>query len=217
MLGGFNKRHKLIAMGIYNDFIIPHVINIVMRAPMAKSERPGVVGSARGKVLEIGMGPGFNLPFYGPDVSQILAVEPSKILINKALGRAKKLGINLSIAGHDAMEMEIEDNSIDTVVVTWVLCSIPEPEKAISEMLRVLKPDGRLLFIEHGLADAPTTARWQNRLNRPWRCCAGGCNINRKPDDLLEKGGFVFEKLEKGFADGPKLLSFEYKGVARPN
>ncbi|MDH5188277.1 MAG: class I SAM-dependent methyltransferase [Rhodospirillaceae bacterium] len=204
-------------MGIYNDFFIPHLINIVMRVPMAAGERPGVVGSARGKVLEIGIGPGFNLPYYGPDVDQVLAIEPSKILRNKALDRAKKLGINLTIAGLDAMEMDIEDSTIDTIVITWVLCSIPEPEKAINEMLRVLKPEGRLLFIEHGLADKPSTARWQNRLNRPWRCCAGGCNINRKPDNLLAKGGFIFEKIEKGFADGPSILSFEYKGVARPS
>lgn len=184
---------------------------------MTENERPGVVETARGKVLEIGIGPGFNLPFYGPNVEQILAIEPSKILRNKALFRAKELGVDLSIAGFDAMEMDIEDNSIDTVVVTWVLCSIPHPEKAIGEILRVLKPEGRLLFIEHGLANTQGVASWQNRLNRPWRCCAGGCNMNRQPDKLLEEGGFTFEKLEKGFADGPKLLSFEYKGIARPN
>ncbi|MCK5167828.1 MAG: methyltransferase domain-containing protein, partial [Rhodospirillaceae bacterium] len=112
--------------------------------------------------------------------------------------------------------MDIEDNSIDTVVVTWVLCSIPYPEKAIAEILRVLKPEGRLLFIEHGLAHTPGVARWQNRLNRPWRCCAGGCNMNRQPDILLKEGGFTFDKLEKGFADGPSLLSYEYKGIAYP-
>lgn len=188
-----------------------------MRAGTVKSERPAVVESAHGKVLEIGIGSGFNLPYYGPNVEQVLAIEPSEILRNKALARAKKLGVQLSIAGFDAMNMDIEDNSVDTVVVTWVLCSIAQPEKAISEMLRVLKPEGRLLFIEHGLAHSSGVARWQNRLNRPWRCCAGGCNMNRRPDKLLEEGGFAFEKLEKGFADGPKLLSYEYKGIARPN
>ena len=203
-------------MSFYNDFIIPHLINIVMRSPMAAGERPGVVETAHGRVLEIGIGPGFNLPHYGPNVEQILAIEPSKILRKKALDRAKELGVNLSIAGLDAMDMAIEDNSIDTVVVTWVLCSIPYPEKAISEILRVLKPEGRLLFIEHGLAHTPGVARWQNRLNRPWRCCAGGCNMNRQPDILLKEGGFTFDKLEKGFADGPSLLSYEYKGIAYP-
>ena len=118
----------------------------------------------------------------------------------------------LGLAGE---QIPLEDASVDTVVCTWVLCSIEGINEALAEMHRVLKPGGQLLFVEHGRAPTPRLAAWQDRLTPVWSCCAGGCHLNRSPDALLRAAGFDLEKLEQEFLSGPKVLTYHYKGLAR--
>jgi ubiquinone/menaquinone biosynthesis C-methylase UbiE len=114
-----------------------------------------------------------------------------------------------------AEEIPLDDESFDAVVMTWTLCTVPDPLKTLGEIKRVLKPDGRLIFVEHGWSPEPGVLAWQNRLNPLWNRVAGGCNLNRKVDDLIPAAGFRITQLETGYSKGPRPLAFLYKGVAR--
>jgi SAM-dependent methyltransferase len=116
-----------------------------------------------------------------------------------------------------AEAIPLEDRSVDTVVTTWTLCTIPEAVRALEEMHRVLKPDGRLLFVEHGLALDERVCKWQNRLTPAWKCISGGCHLNRPIAAMIKSGGFIIDHLDTGYAPGPKSMSFLYEGRARPN
>lgn len=205
-------------MGFYTDRLLPHLLHLAMRAPPIAKLRQRVVPAARGRVLELGMGSGLNLPLYGPEVERVVGVDPSERLLAMARRAAEESPLSLAFEAGSAEALPFEAGSFDTVVSTWTLCSIPDAAKALAEARRVLAPGGRLLFIEHGLAPESSVARWQDRLNPLWRRCAGGCNMNRAVDQLVRSAGFAFETLETGYlVSGPRPLTYHYTGAARPD
>jgi ubiquinone/menaquinone biosynthesis C-methylase UbiE len=202
-------------MGFYQDQIVPLLINLSMRQRSLADYRRRVVPAAEGCVLEIGVGPGLNLPFYSQRARQVIGLEPSPKLIALARRAPSAAGGAQFIKG-SAEEIPLKDGTIDTVVMTFTLCSIPDASRALGEIRRVLKPGGRLLFAEHGRAPEPNVARWQDRLTPMWKCFAGGCHLNRAVGSLIEAAGFAFDRCETGYMRGPKPLAFMYEGSARP-
>lgn len=199
----------------YDTHILPHLIDLVMRAPMATRERSELIPRAAGTVLEIGAGSGLNVPYYGAAVDKLYHLEPSGKLIDKARRRTRNAPFAVEFLGLDGEDIPLPRDSVDTVVCTWVLCSIPGVREALQEMYRVLRPGGALLFVEHGRAPDPNVALWQDRLTPPWSLCAGGCRLNRRPDLLIQEAGFAVERLDQGYLEGPKILTYHYKGLAR--
>lgn len=177
--------------------------------------RRRLIPAAEGHVLEIGVGPGFNLPLYGAAVTRVIALEPSPKLLSMAGRITRGLPRTIELLEGSAESIPIERDSIDTVVTTWTLCTIPDVARALEEMRRVLKPSGRLLFVEHGLSTDASVRRWQHRLTPMWKRLAGGCHLNRPIEVLLEEAGFRIERLETGYMTGPKPLTFMYEGSAR--
>jgi ubiquinone/menaquinone biosynthesis C-methylase UbiE len=173
------------------------------------------IAAASGIVLEIGIGSGLNLPLYEIDADCIYGIDPSRQLIEFAKKRTRQVDRLVFVARASAEELPFEDGSFDNVVTTWTLCTIPDVLRALREMQRVLKPDGRLLFVEHGLAPDRGIARWQNWLAPCWKCIGGGCHLNRKMDDLIRAAGFQITQLRTSYMKGPKPLTFMYQGCAR--
>lgn len=176
--------------------------------------RARVVQAAQGRVLEIGVGSGLNLPLYTSATEEVLALEPSIRLIRMAQKTSSKASIKVTFIEGTAEAIPIPDKSIDTVVMTWVLCTIPAAQQALREIHRVLKPGGQLLFVEHGRAPEPSVSKWQDRVNPAWRCFAGGCNLNRPIATLIEDAEFHIAHLATGYMKGPKLMTFIYEGRA---
>jgi ubiquinone/menaquinone biosynthesis C-methylase UbiE len=204
-------------MGFYHDVILPRLCHLSMRNRRLVPYRERVIAAAEGRVLEIGIGSGLNLPFYGASVRQILGVEPSPRLVAMAKGKADASATPVMLVEGSAEAMPFDDASIDTVVTTWTLCTIPHATAALAETRRVLKPGGRLLFVEHGLSPDAGVRRWQNRLTPAWRTISGGCHLNRPIRALIEAAGFRIERLETGYMPaGPKPMTFMYEGAARP-
>jgi len=204
-------------MGFYNDIILPRLCDLAMRNRELVPFRRRVIGAAEGRVLEIGAGSGLNLPFYRPPVTEILALEPAPRLVTMARDAARATTVPVSFLATSAEAIPLDDRSIDTVVTTWTLCSIPQAATALSEMRRVLRPGGRLLFVEHGLAPDAGVRRWQHRLTPVWRACAGGCHLNRPIAAMIEGAGFRLERVETGHIPGPRPMTFMYEGRAQPD
>ena len=203
-------------MGFYQERIIPHIINLSMRNRELTPYRHRVVQAAQGRVLEIGVGSGLNLPLYSSDTKEVLGLEPSLRLIRMAQDTSSKTSTKVAFIEGTAEAIPIAAQSIDAIVMTWVLCSIPNAQEALAEMRRVLKPDGQLLFVEHGRAPEASVSKWQDRVNPAWRCFAGGCNLNRPIATLIEEAGFRIAHLATGYMKGPKLMTFIYEGRACP-
>jgi ubiquinone/menaquinone biosynthesis C-methylase UbiE len=201
-------------MGFYNDIVLPRLIDLAMRKEDLVGYRQRVIGAAQGRVLEIGIGSGLNLPFYGTQVTEIVGLDPSQALIDMARPRAGA-DRNVSFLPASAEAIPLEANSVDTVVTTWTMCSIPHPENALVEMRRVLKPGGNLLFVEHGRAPDPWVVRFQDWITPMWRPIAGGCHLNRPIAELIDKAGFKVVDLRTGYARGPRPFTFMYEGLAR--
>lgn len=203
-------------MGFYQERIIPHIINWSMRNRELMPYRQRVIGAAEGRVLEIGVGSGLNFPIYTPAAKEVLALEPARRLMRMARDTSSKTSTKVTFIEGTAEAIPVADKSIDTVVMTWVLCSIPKAQQALTEMRRVLKNNGQLLFVEHGRAPEPSVSKWQDCLNPAWRCFAGGCNMNRPIAMLIEDAGFRIARLATGYMKGPKLMTFIYEGSACP-
>lgn len=203
-------------MSFYDSHILPHLINLAMRNRELLPYRQRVVAAAHGKVLEIGIGSGLNLPFYGSRVDEILGLDPAPRLVDMAQEEAERSRAPVTLITGSAESIPIGDSSIDTVVTTWTLCSIPDATAALREMRRVLKPGGQLLFVEHGLAPEVNVRRWQNRLTPVWRRMAGGCHLNRPIRALIETAGFGVVRLDTGYARGPRPMTFFFEGCAVP-
>jgi ubiquinone/menaquinone biosynthesis C-methylase UbiE len=203
-------------MSFYNGHILPHVINLAMRNRELRPYRERVLSQARGRVLEIGVGSGLNLPFYGSRVDEILGLDPAARLIAMAEYAASRSKIPVTLITGSAQAIPIDRCSIDTLVTTWTLCSIPDVGAALQEMRRVLKVGGQLLFVEHGLAPEESIRKWQNRLTPLWKRIGGGCHLNRPIRALIESAGFSILRLETGYVKGPSPMTFFYEGCAAP-
>lgn len=204
-------------MGFYSRHILPHLINLTMGAGMLKKYRQRTVAKARGSVLELGFGSGVNLPYYNPElIEKYYAVEPDGGLLKLAQKRINKAPFKVEVLQMGAEQIILPDDSIDTVLSTWTLCTIPDIEAALAQARRVLKPGGQLIFVEHGLAPETRVASWQQRLTPYWKRCAGGCHLDRQTDVLLLNAGFVLQDLATGYLGRPKTMTFMYEGAAKP-
>lgn len=180
-----------------------------------EKQRSKVVPRALGKVLEIGMGSGLNLKHYdSTKVEMIWGLEPSEGMRRKAQSNIQACDIEVEWLGLPSDKIPLADNSADTVVLTYTLCTIPESQPALAEMSRVLAPGGKLLFSEHGEAPDQNIQKWQQRVNPLWKKIAGGCNLNRKIPELIRSAGFSIEELDECYIDGPKIAAYQYYGVA---
>jgi ubiquinone/menaquinone biosynthesis C-methylase UbiE len=203
-------------MNFYERYVIPRLTHHAMRQEQLLPFRQRVVGAAEGRVLEIGVGSGLNFPLYGSNVNSVIGLEPSPELLRMARPRAKAAPAPISLLDGSAEMIPLESGSIDTVVMTWTLCTIADAQRALAEMRRVLRVGGELLFSEHGRAPETGVARWQDRLDPLWSRVAGGCHLNRKIDDLISLNGFRIEALENARLPGPRTHTFLYQGRARP-
>lgn len=203
-------------MSFYNDRILPHVINLAMRNRELGPYRERVLSQAHGRVLEIGIGSGLNLPLYGSRVDTIVGLDPAARLLRMAQDAANRSKIPVTLITGSAQAIPIDSDSIDTLVTTWTLCSIPDADAALQEVRRVLKPGGRLLFVEHGSAPEENVRKWQNRLTPVWKRIGGGCHLNRPIRALIEDAGFRMIRLNTGYAKGPRPMTFFYEGCAAP-
>lgn len=201
-------------MGIYAKYVLPRVLDLAMRNKDLAALRAFWVSQAYGDVLEIGMGSGLNLPFYSAEVRQIFGVEPSMEMQRMARNR---LGGGRSVAFLSQFAEErlpLEESSMDTVLSTWTLCTISDVPSALREMRRVLKPDGRFIFVEHGHSQDAGVVVWQNRLNPVWKRIGGGCNLNRKIVELIEGAGFRITELKTEYLPGPRPMTYTFQGLA---
>jgi ubiquinone/menaquinone biosynthesis C-methylase UbiE len=203
-------------MSLYQRCVLPHLVHLAMRQEALLPFRGRVIGAAEGRVLEVGIGSGLNLPLYGPQVRAVVGLEPSPELLRMARDRAVTAQVAVELLEASAEAIPLDDASVDTVVTTWTLCTIPDAPRALAELRRVLKPGGALLFVEHGRAPEPGVARWQDRLDPLWWRVAGGCHLNRKIDDLISGGGFHIDALANARLRGPRTHTFLYEGRARP-
>jgi len=203
-------------MGFYNRHILPFVLDCACGVKPIRKQREKVIPLARGNVVEIGIGSGHNLPFYKQDkITKLTGIDPDDYVWNRARKKRAVFHKPLERLGLSGENIPLDDNSADTVVVTYSLCTIPDPVKALKEMRRILKPGGELLFSEHGRAPDENVRKWQARIDPLWGKIAGGCHTGRDIPDLLDAGGFKVEDLNQDYIPGPKPLSYHYWGRAR--
>ena len=199
-------------MSFYDDRILPHLIDLACSTKPTRKQREKIVHLAEGDVLEIGFGSGLNLPYYDSEkVRRIFGLEPSEGMRRKAQPNVDAEFIDLP-----GEQIPLESNSVDTVLVTFTLCSIDDAQAALAGMRRVLKPGGKLLFCEHGAAPDANVRRWQDRLNPAWKRFSGGCNMNRDIPALIESSGFRIMTDERMYIPGLRILSYNYWGTAKP-
>jgi len=205
-------------MGFYSEYILPRATHFACSLKPAMMQRRKVVPLAAGRVLEIGIGSGLNLPFYVPGkVEYLWGLDPSRE--NWAVQEDKRTPVDFEVEFLEASAAAIPlaDASADSLLITYTMCSLPDVHQALEEMRRVLKPGGQLIFCEHGVAPDAGVRRWQERLNPLWRRLSGGCNLNRSAPKLLQQAGFRILAMEAAYIPGWKPASFNYWGTARPS
>lgn len=204
-------------MSFYEDRVLPHLINWACSTSPQTKQREKIVHLARGDVLEVGFGSGLNLPFYAADkVRKIFALEPSEGMRRKAQTNVAASSLDIEFIDLPGEQIPLESQSVDTVLVTYTLCTIPDAVAALEGMRRVLRPGGQLIFCEHGAAPDADVRKWQHRLNGGWSRFAGGCNMNRDIVGLIEGGGFEITLDERMYLPGPRILNYNFWGTARP-
>jgi ubiquinone/menaquinone biosynthesis C-methylase UbiE len=202
-------------VGFYERRILPPLIDFGMRRKPFGKLREQLVGRARGRVLEIGIGSGRNLPFYPRDLEILLGLDPSCELLAMARRHTTWVHFPVELSEGRAEDIPLDDRAVDHVVMTWTLCSVADPIKALLEVRRVLRPGGSLLFIEHGRSPDPRVWRWQERLTPLWGRLAGGCHLDRPIDRLIEAAGLRLAEIETGYlVRGPRVATFHYRGRA---
>jgi ubiquinone/menaquinone biosynthesis C-methylase UbiE len=202
-------------MSLYGDHVLPRVINVVMNTKQTREIRQRVCADLAGDVVEIGFGTGHNLPYLPATVQSLRAVEPAGLGVRLAQERIVACAVPVQVVGLDGQDLAIEDASADAVLCTWSLCTIPDPVAAVREMRRVLRPGGRLHFVEHGRAPDVRVRRCQDRLNGVQQRVAGGCNLNRDIPAIVQAGGLTITALDTVYGKGePKPYGFLYEGRA---
>jgi len=202
-------------MDWYDQHVLPHLIDLACSTKESRRQREKIVPLATGEVLEIGFGSGLNLAHYDSTrIEKIWALEPSAGMRRKAAPLVEQSALNVTFIDLPGEQIPLEDCSVDTVLVTYSLCTIPDAVAALEGMRRVLRPGGKLLFCEHGAAPDDKVRRWQERLNGPWSKVAGGCHMNRDIPKLIEAAGFNITSDSRMYIPGPKMLSYNYWGVA---
>jgi SAM-dependent methyltransferase len=203
--------------GLYERRVFPRILDVIMNTAETRRIRSEVCSPLAGEVLEIGFGTGHNLPFLAPTVTRLLAVDPMECGRRIGARRLEASPVPVEFVGLDGQSLPLDDDSVDAVLVTWSLCSIDDPLAAVREAVRVLRPGGRLHFVEHGISPDERVRRWQNRLNPLERRIACGCNLNRDIPAVLSTGGMTVETLDTFYAKGdPKFLGWLYQGTAVP-
>jgi ubiquinone/menaquinone biosynthesis C-methylase UbiE len=203
-------------MSFYDDRILPHLINLACSAKPTRKQREKIVHRAYGDVLEIGFGGGLNLRHYDcNNVRRVFGLEPSEGMRNSAAKTMAESDIEVELIDLPGEEIPLDDNSIDSVLVTYTLCTIPDAVAAVRGMRRVLKSGGHLFYCEHGKAPDEDVHKWQRRLNPAWRRISGGCNMDRDIPALLREGGFDIEDDNRMYIPGIRALSYNYWGAAR--
>lgn len=202
-------------MGWYEKYILPRAIHFVCGLSPMMKQRQKTVPQATGRVLEIGIGSGLNLPFYNPDKVELLwGLDPSAEMWSLAKKTRHAVGFEVEFIESGAENIPLEDHSADTVLITYALCTIPDVPAALAEVRRVLKPGGQLLFCEHGAAPDESVLRWQNRLDPVWQKLAGGCHLNRRIPQMLGQSGFTVQEMDESYIMSIKLASYNYRGTA---
>ena len=204
-------------MGLYSQYILPRVVHFTCGLKPNMRQREKVVPRALGRVLEVGVGSGLNFPFYDSSkVTKVWGLDPSLEMTRMAEQTARALPFEVEFIGLPGDEIPLEGNSVDTVLVTYTLCTIPDTTPALRQMSRVLRQGGELIFCEHGVAPDASVRRWQNRLNPIWKRFGGGCQLNRPIPALIEAGGFRIKSLDTMYIPGWRPASFNYWGTAVP-
>jgi len=201
---------------MYNKYVVPKLLDVCCSTKPIKYQRNKIVPYAKGEVLEIGIGSGLNLPYYNKSlVKKVYGLDPSEELNEIALNNASDINLDIDFIISGAEEIKLPSKSIDTVLITYTLCTIPEFKVALKEIKRVLKDDGIMLFCEHGLAPDKNISKWQNRINPLWGKLFGGCNINRNIPHIIQESGLNIKKLEQMYLPStPKIVAYNYWGVA---
>jgi ubiquinone/menaquinone biosynthesis C-methylase UbiE len=203
-------------MGLYRRYVGPRLIAFACAQSRISELRQSIIPKARGVVLEVGIGPGLNLAHYDPaKVIKVIGLDPEPALLDLGKERIKASPVPVEIITAPGERIPLADNTADTAVLTYTLCSVQDPSAVLREIRRVLKPDGRLLFLEHGRSDDAPIAAWQDRLNPLWNLISCGCQINRDTRQLLRSAGFAVEDVDHFYLPGaPKILGFHCRGVA---
>ena len=204
-------------MSLYEKYVLPTFLDVACSSKPILRQREKVVPLAEGRILEIGMGSGLNIPFYDTNkVEMVWGLEPSEGMRKKAQKAVKNAKFDIHWLDLPGEEIPLEDNSADTILLTYTLCTIPGWHQALEQMRRVLKPGGKLIFCEHGEAPDADVRKWQNRINPTWKKIAGGCNLHRPIPDYLRQGGFAIEQMETRYLPStPKFAGFNYWGVCK--
>jgi ubiquinone/menaquinone biosynthesis C-methylase UbiE len=202
------------SVGFYEDQVLPRCINVVLGNSEFRKVRKRVAAGLSGEVLEVGFGSGLNVPFYPPEVRRVRAVDPATTGRKLAAKRVAASIVPVEYVGLEAERLPLAAESVDHVLVTWTMCTIPDVGQALREMHRVLRAGGQLHFAEHGKAPDSKVARWQDRLNPLQQRLAGGCNLNRSIDEIVAGAGFALDKLDCYYAKGPKFVGYMYEGIA---
>jgi len=202
-------------VSLWSDRVLPFLIEKAGRSHAILEARQRWVPRAHGAVLEVGVGSGLNLAFYDPTrVTHVVALDPSAPLLARAAPRAADAHVAVELVRGDAEALPYADASFDSIVMTYTLCSIDDPLRALAEIRRVLRPNGELFFVEHGISHVERTGRWQRRLTPYWKRIAGGCHLDRDTGALLAQAGFTTDDLTAAPVEGARLLSFTYQGSA---
>lgn len=204
-----------VKMGLYERHVLPRLIHFTCGLNPAMRQREKVVPLARGRVLEIGVGSGLNLPYFDADkITKVWGLDPSTTLLRMAGEAAREAPFEVELLDASGEDVPLDDDSVDTVLLTYTLCSLPDPSMVLRQAARVLRPDGRLVFCEHGAAPDAGVRRWQERLNPIWRRLSGGCHLNRPIPALLEQAGFRITALDTMYIPGWRPACFNYWGMA---
>ena len=202
-------------MGIYDKYLMPKLVHFACGLKPTMKQREKVVPLATGRVLEIGIGSGLNIPYYtAHKIEHLWGLDPSTEMWSIAQKNAAKHHLDVEFIQSGAESIPLDNNSADTVMMTYTMCTIPEVRSALDEIRRVLKPGGQLIFCEHGLAPDKDVQRWQNRINPAWKMMGGGCNLNRPIPKLLEQSGFKSSDMQTMYIPGWKPGCFNYWGTA---